>query len=285
MTLPQSRVGIDVARAARIANEPKAFDAFLASLAGRAVTVVFEATGPYDHALRAALAEATIPSMRVNPARARDFARAAGYLAKLAPGLDPGTDAIDARMLAAMGRVIPLPEAEQPEPAREELALLSRQRDRLVVVRAEEKKRLLQSLMPAVRCSIERHIAWLAAEIDSLEKAIRALFAAQPTLAAARYLLTTAPGVGDVTATTLIAHMPELGRRSPKAIAALAGLAPLNNDSGDRRGRRTIRGGRPSCEGSSTWQRCQPSAACPLQGRLCRDRRKGQVEKKSPSSP
>jgi transposase len=148
-------------------------------------------------------------------------------------------------MLAAMGRVIPLPEAEQPEPAREELALLSRQRDRLVVVRAEEKKRLLQSLMPAVRCSIERHIAWLAAEIDSLEKAIRALFAAQPTLAAARYLLTTAPGVGDVTATTLIAHMPELGRRSPKAIAALAGLAPLNNDSGDRRGRRTIRGGRP----------------------------------------
>jgi transposase len=249
MTLSHSCVGIDVARdhldifddhhghAARIANEPQAMNAFLASLAGRAVTVVFEATGPYDHALRTALAEATIPSMRVNPARARDFARAAGYLAK--------TDAIDARMLAAMGRAITLPAAEQPEPAREELALLSRQRDRLVVVRAEEKKRLLQSRMPAVRGSIERHIAWLAAEIASIEKAIRALFAAQPTLAAARRLLTTAPGVGDVTATTLIAHMPELGRRSPKTIAALAGLAPLNNDSGERRGRRTIRGGRP----------------------------------------
>jgi transposase len=248
MTLAQSYVGIDIARAhldifddacgrtARIVNEPAAIAAVLASLAGRAITVVFEATGPYDRALRQALASAGIPAMRVNPARARDFARAASYLAK--------TDAIDARMLAAMGRAIALPAAAPIDPAREELSFLSRQRDRLVEVRAEEKRRLLQSPSADVCASIERHMAWLTGEIGALEAAIAACIAAHPQLAAIRTLLTTAPGVGEVTATTLIAHMPELGQRSPKAIAALAGLAPFNNDSGERRGRRSIRGGR-----------------------------------------
>lgn len=248
MTLAQSYVGIDIARAhldifhdscgrtIRIANEPTAIAGFLAGLAGRAVTVVFEATGPYDRGLRQALAAAGIASIRVNPARARDFARAAGYLAK--------TDAVDARMLAAMGRALALPVAEPIDPAREALAALSRQRDRLVEVRAEEKKRLLQCRNSQVRASIERHIAWLTAEIGSLETAIAALLAESPHLAALQRLLATAPGVGEVTAATLIAHMPELGQRSSKAIAALAGLAPLNNDSGERRGHRAIRGGR-----------------------------------------
>lgn len=248
MTLAQSYVGIDVARAhldifddrhgtsVRIANRPQAIAAFLATLAGRPVAVVFEATGPYDRALRQGLAEAGLAAIRVNPARARDFARAAGYLAK--------TDAVDARMLAAMGRAIALPEAEPDDPAREELALLNRQRDRLVAVRADEKKRLAQSAHAHVRASIERHIAWLTAEITAIEKAAALLMAAVPHLKAMHSLLKTAPGVGAVTAMTLLAHMPELGRRSPKAIAALAGLAPINNDSGQRRGRRAIKGGR-----------------------------------------
>ncbi len=249
MTLAQSYVGIDISRAhldifdecdrrsVRIANEPEAIAAFVAGLAGRAVTVVFEATGPYDRALRQALAAAGIAIMRVNPARARDFARAAGFLAK--------TDSIDARMLAAMGRAIALPAAEPVDPEREALAALSRQRDRLVEVRAEEKKRLVQSTHVEVRASIERHIAWLTAEITGLEAAIADLLATSPQLAAIERLLATAPGVGKVTAVTLIAHMPELGRRPSKAITALAGLAPINNDSGERRGRRSIRGGRP----------------------------------------
>lgn len=240
MTLPQSCVGIDVARAhldifddacgraVRIANAPAAIAAVLAALAGRPVTVVFEATGPYDGALR------------VNPARARDFARAAGYLAK--------TDAVDARMLAAMGRAmgraIALPAAEPVDPAREELAALSRQRDRLVAVRAEEKTRLLQTRHATVRAAIRRHIAWLNAQIAGLEAASAALMAATPHLAASARLLATAPGVGKVTSMTLLAHLPEPGQRSPKTIAARAGLAPLNNDSGERRGRRAIRGGR-----------------------------------------
>lgn len=252
MTLPQSCVGIDVARAhldifddacgraVRIANAPAAIAAVLAALAGRPVTVVFEATGPYDGALRTARAAAGVRALRVNPARARDFARAAGYLAK--------TDAVDARMLAAMGRAmgraIALPAAEPVDPAREELAALSRQRDRLVAVRAEEKTRLLQTRHATVRAAIRRHIAWLNAQIAGLEAASAALMAATPHLAASARLLATAPGVGKVTSMTLLAHLPEPGQRSPKTIAARAGLAPLNNDSGERRGRRAIRGGR-----------------------------------------
>lgn len=247
MSIAHSYIGIDVARArldifddqggARaIANAPAAIAAFVERLAGRSVTVVFEATGAYDRALRAALAAARIKAIRVNPGRARDFARAAGYLAK--------TDAVDARMLAAMARAIDLPPHEPVEPQREELNALARQRDWLVQLRAEEKTRLPQATAQAVRTAIETHIAWLDQQIRALEAALETLIGATPDLNATKRLLQTAPGVGPVTAAVLIAQMPELGRRSPKAIAALAGLAPLNNDSGDKRGRRSIKGGR-----------------------------------------
>lgn len=247
MSIAQSFIGIDIARArldifdeARgpraIANAPDAVAAFLASLAGRSVTVVFEATGPYDRGLREGLAAAGIPAIRVNPGRARDFARAAGYLAK--------TDAVDARMLAAMGRAIALRPDEPLDPQREEINALARQRDWLVELRAQEKTRRLQASAQPVRASIEDHIAWLDRQIRTIETALEALIEATPDLRATKRLLQTAPGVGPVTAAILIAQMPELGRRSPKAIAALAGLAPLNNDSGDKRGRRSIKGGR-----------------------------------------
>lgn len=247
MSIAQSFIGIDIARTrldifdeARgplaIANAPDAVAAFLASLCGRSVTVVFEATGPYDRGLREGLAAAGIPAIRVNPGRARDFARAAGYLAK--------TDAVDARMLAAMGRAIAMPPAEPVDPQREEINALARQRDWLVELRAQEKTRLPQASAQPVRASIEGHIAWLDRQIRALEAALETLIEATPELRETKRLLQTAPGVGPVTATILIAQIPELGRRSPKTIAALAGLAPLNNDSGDKRGRRSIKGGR-----------------------------------------
>lgn len=247
MSIAQSYIGIDIARtrldifddqagARAIANAPAAIATFVDSLAGRSVTVVFEATGAYDRTLRAALAAARIRAVRVNPGRARDFARAAGYLAK--------TDAVDARMLAAMARAIDLPADTPLDPQREELNALARQRDWLVELRAEEKTRLPQAGAQAVRTAIETHIAWLDQQIRVLEAALNALIASAADLRATKRLLETAPGVGPVTAAILIAQMPELGRRSSKAIAALAGLAPLNNDSGDKRGRRSIKGGR-----------------------------------------
>jgi len=184
--------------------------------------------------LRQALEQAGLRFVRINPARARDFARATGRLAK--------TDAIDARMLASMARSLALAPDASSDPARNALAQLHKRRDQLVSTRAAERVRHSEGQDPGG--SLARHLSWLDAEIAALEHLIADAVRADETLARTQALLRSAPGVGPVTATTLIALMPELGRCSPKAIAALAGLAPFNNDSGRHRGKRSIRGGR-----------------------------------------
>jgi transposase len=247
MTISQTFIGIDISKdfldvfdggtgqLNRIATSEDAIAAFLNGLTPGA-TVIFEATGSYDRNIRRGLDLARITYMRVNPSRARDFARAAGYLAK--------TDTIDARMLAAMGRAIALKAEDRIDPVRERLTHLNTRRDQLVETRAGEKKRLLQTHDGDLRDSITRHITWLTAEIRIVSNAMTELIASSPALQQARGLLETAPGVGTITAITLLAQMPELGHRPAKAVAALAGLAPLNNDSGQRRGKRCIKGGR-----------------------------------------
>lgn len=246
MTLHPCFIGCDIAKhhldvfdetsgqGFRLANTAASIAAWLAGLDSRSAFVAFEATGPYDAALRQGLEQAGCRFVRVNPARARDFARATGHLAK--------TDAIDARMLAAMARQLGLEPDASSDPARNALALLHKRRDQMVEIRAAERVRHSEGQDPSG--SLARHLAWLDAEIATLERLIAEALDADATLAATQALLRSAPGVGPVTATTLIALMPELGRCSPKAIAALAGLAPFNNDSGRLRGRRTIRGGR-----------------------------------------
>lgn len=211
-----------------------------AKLAGRFAAggsfVLFEATGAYDQALRRALQAAGVRFARVNPGRARDFARAAGFLAK--------TDQVDARMLAAMAQCLP-PAAEAPaDPERERLARLSKRRDQLVAMRQQERTRRRECLDEEMAETIADHLAWLDQAIAALEDKIKALIADSQTLSGDARLLRSAPGIGRVAAATLLALMPELGTRSPKAIAALAGLAPLNADSGLFRGKRAIRGGR-----------------------------------------
>ncbi|WP_168166044.1 transposase [Bosea sp. PAMC 26642] len=219
----------------RIANTSPAIAAWLSGLADPAGSLIaFEATGPYDATLRRALEQAGLRFVRLNPARARDFARATGRLAK--------TDAIDARMLAAMARSLALEPDAPVEPARNALAQLHKRRDQLVAIRAAERVRLSEGQDQGG--SLARHLAWLDDEIDTLERLISDALCANEALARTQALLRSAPGVGHVTATTLIALMPELGHVSPKAIAALAGLAPFNNDSGRHRGKRSIRGGR-----------------------------------------
>jgi transposase len=220
----------------RIENAPAAVAGLIGRLAQRDVFVLFEATGHYDLALRKALATAGIRFARVNPNRARDFARAAGYLAK--------TDAVDARMLAAMAQCLrPEPDAVPTEP-RHQLALLNKRRDQLVATRQQERTRRRECSDPVCRDSIVQHLTWLDAAIEALQAQIAAAIESEPELEQSRRLLASVPGVGFVTAATLLALMPELGRRPPKQLAALAGLAPFNNDSGTRRGQRTIRGGR-----------------------------------------
>lgn len=220
----------------RHANRPDAIAVLAQRFAKAGAFVLFEATGSYDGLLRQALVQANIAYARVNPERARDFAKAAGFLAK--------TDAIDARMLAAMAQCLRPPPEGAPRPERERLTALVRRRDQLVASRAKERTRRSECRDPEIRHDLERHIAWLDEAIAACQARIQALLHKQPQLKRTATLLRSVPGIGPVAAATLIALMPELGARSPKTIAALAGLAPFNHDSGHKRGRRHVRGGR-----------------------------------------
>ncbi|MBX3494369.1 MAG: IS110 family transposase [Parvibaculum sp.] len=248
MTIQPGFVGCDISkdhldifdetlgRPERIANEAAALAPLIERWKNKDMLVLFEATGPYDACLRRALTTAAIPFARVNPARARDFARATGRLAK--------TDAIDAQMLAAMARSLRPACEPAPSPERETLARLHKRRDQLVAMRKQERTRLAAIDDPAIAEDIEAHIAWLGTRIVEIERQTRALIDATERLTEDQRLLRSVPGIGPVTAATLIALMPELGARSPKTIAALAGLAPFNVDSGQFRGKRVIKGGR-----------------------------------------
>jgi transposase len=247
MTIHPGIIGIDISkhhfdifdaatgRPERLTNSGEAARLIAARLGARENGfAIFEATGQYDRYLRTALDAAGIAYARVNPSRARDFAKAAGFLAK--------TDAVDARMLAAMGQALAPKPTICYSAASEALAGLHKRRDQLVGVRAAEKARLSET--GDASGSLEAHIGWLDAEIARLDGLIADAVAGDAELNAKDKLLRSVPGVGPVTAATLMALMPELGRLDPKAIAALAGLAPFNADSGQFRGVRRIAGGR-----------------------------------------
>jgi transposase len=248
MILALRCVGIDVSKhrldifddavgvAESIANAPQPITEQVARWRCDNVFVVFEATGVYDHELGAQLHQAGIRFARINPARARDFARASGRLAK--------TDAIDARVLADFARAMTPATNPAPEPARNALALLAKRRDQLVLMRAQEKNRRSETRDRAMIEAITRLIDFLDGEIGTIEAGIQELIKAEPQIAENARLIRSVPGVGPVACMQLIAQMPELGQIGPKQIAALAGLAPLNVDSGTYRGKRTIGGGR-----------------------------------------
>lgn len=237
-------VGIDVSkhhldifedgRSVRFANTAQS----VAELAGRwhGRFVLFEATGHYDRRLRQALEAAGIAFARVNPARARDFARATGRLAK--------TDCIDARMLAAMAQSLGLARERASDPEREALARAQKRRDQLVHMRQQERTRLSECDDAALRADIAAHAQWLDAQIARWDDEIDRLLAQSAALAQDARRLRSIGGIGPVTSTSLLALVPELGSLSPKKIAALVGLAPFNVDSGQFRGQRRIKGGR-----------------------------------------
>jgi transposase len=241
-------VGVDVAKdwidvqplggkAERIAMEAGALRRFAERAARDGAKVVFEATGGYDRPLAVALAAAGVEHSRVNPAQARQFARATGVAAK--------TDRVDAGVLAEMGARLELAPAAPLPPARRALQALATRRRQLVGMRKQELTRSQQTQDGQSRASIARAVAFFDSEIKDLDDRIAAAVAADPALAEPARRLRTAPGVGPVVAVGLLAELPELGRLDRRQIAALAGLAPRADDSGHRRGRRTIGGGRP----------------------------------------
>ncbi|MDZ7905414.1 MAG: transposase [Cypionkella sp.] len=209
---------------------------YAAKVAAQGGCVVFEATGGLEAPLRRALAEAGVTAYRVNPARARAFARSTGRLAK--------TDRVDAAVLREMGLRLDLSIcAPEPEDLCEIRQLRVRRRQ-LVQDRTREVVRAGQAEGAYARASIARVLALLDAEITAVESEIAAKIKASPWARARVDLLRSAPGVGPVVATALLTELPEIGQIDGSAAAALAGLAPMARDSGLRSGPRRIGGGR-----------------------------------------
>lgn len=253
MSLPNLlHIGIDVSKASldvaigsalppfSARNDLDGFDAILAELAKHPVSLILmEATGGLEAPLACSLQAAGFEVVVINPRQARDFARAMGYLAK--------TDTIDAKALAMMAEVIDRhPERERfiqplPDPQRQALAALVTRRRQLVTMLVAERNRLTQA-HPQARKSIKTIIDALKHELARIDHDMNRHV--QTHFSALSGLLNSVKGVGTTTTATLLAEIPELGKLSRREISALAGVAPLNRDSGKMRGRRTIFGGR-----------------------------------------
>lgn len=197
--------------------------------------VVVEATGGMELVVVGALLAAGVPTAVVNPRQARDFAKAAGQLAK--------TDKIDAHLLAHFGAVMQPRVYQMPSPEAQRLEALLTRRSQLIEMRTSERNRL-PSIHESQRDNLQQHIAWLNAEVKQLEQELEHTLRQSETWKAKDELLQSVPGVGKIVSASLLAWLPELGQLSGKQIAALVGVAPLNRDSGQMKGRRTIWGGR-----------------------------------------
>jgi transposase len=200
--------------------------------------IVLEATGGFEITVAAALASAGLPLAVVNPRQIRDFARATGRLAK--------TDALVAKVIALFAERIrpeprPLADAES-----QSLAELIARRRQVVDMIGMETDRLHQARNPRVQRMLKATLNTLRAQLAELDRDIDDTIKRSPIWRAADDLPTSVPGVGDVTAHTLIADLPELGQLDRRRVAALVGVAPINRDSGQMRGKRTIAGGRAS---------------------------------------
>lgn len=199
--------------------------------------VVVEASGGYEAALVSELVERGLEVALVNPTRVRAFARAEGLLAK--------TDKIDARLIARFGAIMrPEARARREQNQLELNQWVSRRRQLVLMVVAEKNR--LQTAPAEVQADIIRHIDWLEAEVERLEQRINQAIATNPTWRETARRIETVPGMGPITASTLVADLPELGQLNRQKIAALVGVAPFNHDSGKRRGKRRIFGGRTS---------------------------------------
>jgi transposase len=200
--------------------------------------VVCEATGRYGRLLARQMAAAGIPVSIVNPRQVRDFARASGQLAK--------TDAIDAKIILRFAEAMQPPVTPQAPENRARLAEQVRRRRQLVDMLATEKQRLAGLDDADTLASIREHLSFLTGQIARCDARIRAEIAEDASLARKSELLQSIPGIGATTAAVLIAELPELGSADKKQIAALAGVAPMNHDSGKWRGQAHISGGRMS---------------------------------------
>ncbi len=241
-------VGIDVAKAELVVAVAPQGEVFtvgntpegLATLAPRLRKlkphgVVVEATGGYETLAARVLGAAKLPLAVVNPRQGRDCARSTGQRAN--------TDAIDARILAAFAQAIPVAVRPLPDKAARALqAVVSRRRQVVELLTAERNRLYLADAAVAPR--IREVIGVLARQVQDRDDDVQQRLRQSPLWREAQDLLKSVPGVGNVVASTVLALLPELGHLDRKAIAKLVGVAPLNRDSGQHRGRRKVWGGR-----------------------------------------
>jgi transposase len=221
----------------RCPNEPKAFPALIAELINlRPARIVLEATGGLERPLLQALQAVGLPVVLVNPRQVRDFAKALGQLAK--------TDRLDARVLAHFAAAVepplrPLKTAEDTE-----LDALMGRRNQLSDMLGAEKNRRGSAATDAARADIEAHIEWLEQRLKALDKQLKDQLKRSVAWQQKDQILQSVKGIGFVTSVALLADCPELGQLNRHQIAKLAGVAPLNRDSGKQRGTRHICAGR-----------------------------------------
>jgi transposase len=239
-------VGVDVSKARldvatrpgrryQFTNDPAGVTALVKALSPPPVLVVMEATGGLERPLAFALAAAKIPCAVVNPRQTRDYAKALGRLAK--------TDGVDAEVLAHFAERMKPPLWRPPSEHTQRLGALVKRRRQLVEMRVAEYNQRCTVHSVAAQ-SIDQSLQRLDEAIEGIDKEIAAEIAADPEASAKVALLRTVPGVGPVTASTLVALLPELGALDRRQVAMLIGLAPLANDSGKHKGQRTTWGGR-----------------------------------------
>jgi transposase len=220
----------------RVANDESGIAELLARLQTLSpARIVLEATGGLEVAVASALSVAGLPVAVVNPRRVRAFAQASGQQAK--------TDRLDALTLARFAEVIRPPVRPLPAPQAQELgALLARRRQLVEMLTMERNRR--HSAPVCLHARLDKHIAYLQDELAQADDDLHTHLKSSPVWQAADEVLQSVPGVGQTVAFTLLAELPELGQLTRQQIAALAGLAPFNADSGQKRGQRVIYGGR-----------------------------------------
>ncbi len=197
--------------------------------------VLLEASGGLELSMVTALAAAGLPVVVVNPRQVRDFAKATGKLAK--------TDVLDAQVLARFAEAVRPTPRPLPDMETQALTALVARRNQVMSMLVAEKNRLYAS-RPPVHQRIQTHIAWLEQELDEIDRGLKEMLHNSPVWREKENLLRTVPGVGPQLTISLLAYLPELGTLNRKSIAALAGVAPFNRDSGTLRGKRAVWGGR-----------------------------------------
>jgi transposase len=238
LDVAKSSLQIDLAgRSHTVANDSKGHAQLLKLLRPHPQAhLVCEATGGYEQPVVRALQNAQVAVSIIEASRVRYFARAQGRRAK--------TDPIDAAVLSLYGQTFLPPALVALSAQQQRLAELSQRRRQLIDTLTAETNRFSHyGDRDCLRQSRQLQ-KLLQKQIDHCEKAIAQLVASDAVLSGKAKRLDAIKGVGAITAATVLAEMPELGTLNSQTVAALAGVAPYNRDSGHQQGPRHIGGGR-----------------------------------------